>query len=186
MFADDRECSVITDFKSSETNLKWRTVNDTVMGGRSSSSVQFADGKMLFKGEINTNGGGFTSIRFPLNIADLSDYSIIQLNLKSDARFYKLTFVSDARYRGRRVSFQGDIPLTPKGELTKVNVSLDNLQASLFGRKLRGIKFNKDKVVTMGIILADGVDGPFELEVESIMACKNQAAVSDALESRND
>ena len=155
------------------------------MGGRSSSNVKFENQKMVFEGEINTNGGGFASLRFPLDIGLLSQYSTIQLKLKPDTRPYKLTFISDARYRGRRVSFQGDIPQTPIGVFKKVRLDLDGLQASLFGRKLHGVKFNKDNVFTMGVILSDGTDGPFKLVVESIMACKKVVDLAE-LKPSND
>lgn len=41
-------------------------INDEVMGGRSVSELSFSSGSgegLLFKGEINTNGGGFASCR---------------------------------------------------------------------------------------------------------------------------
>ena len=44
--------------------LAWYCVNDTVMGGRSSSTIERAeDGGLMFSGVINLNGGGFASCR---------------------------------------------------------------------------------------------------------------------------
>ena len=44
----------------------WSTVDDPVMGGRSTSSVAFGDGGLLFSGNISLeNNGGFASARSP-------------------------------------------------------------------------------------------------------------------------
>ena len=38
-------------------------LNDTVMGGRSSSNVAVDRGMLVFRGNISTKGGGFASFR---------------------------------------------------------------------------------------------------------------------------
>lgn len=44
----------------------WITVNDPVMGGRSTSNVTFGDGVLVFSGDISLeNNGGFASARGP-------------------------------------------------------------------------------------------------------------------------
>ncbi|QEN17515.1 CIA30 family protein [Mycobacterium sp. ELW1] len=44
----------------------WTTVNDPVMGGRSTSQVAYADGGLVFSGTISLeNNGGFASARSP-------------------------------------------------------------------------------------------------------------------------
>jgi hypothetical protein len=67
------------------TLLKWHRLDDGVMGGRSetllSNSKLLLAGKELsglhFKGYINTEGGGFTSIRTPLDPTVLFPTSIV-------------------------------------------------------------------------------------------------------------
>ncbi|WP_051660379.1 CIA30 family protein [Mycolicibacterium aromaticivorans] len=45
---------------------RWTTVNDPVMGGRSTSKVAYADGGLVFSGTISLeNNGGFASARSP-------------------------------------------------------------------------------------------------------------------------
>ncbi|GAA1679811.1 CIA30 family protein [Mycolicibacterium murale] len=44
----------------------WTTVNDPVMGGRSTSSVSFGDNALVFSGDLSLeNNGGFASTRSP-------------------------------------------------------------------------------------------------------------------------
>lgn len=46
----------------------WTTVNDPVMGGRSTSTVTFGDGGLVFAGNISLdNNGGFASTRGPVD-----------------------------------------------------------------------------------------------------------------------
>ncbi|WP_099252295.1 CIA30 family protein [Mycobacterium sp. shizuoka-1] len=48
----------------------WTTVNDPVMGGRSTSAVTFGDGGLVFSGTISLdNNGGFASARGPVDPA---------------------------------------------------------------------------------------------------------------------
>jgi len=131
---------------------------------------------MVFEGIINTNGGGFSSVRRTVEPGVLSSTAGFTMRVRSDGRDYKLTMRSDARYRFRRVSFQAPIPSGPAGEWRDVFIPFDNLSASIFGRTVYGATFNRDAVEEIGIIIADGVDGPFRLDVKSITACSNTPA----------
>ncbi len=62
----DPECVRVTDFSTEVEQRAWQTVNDNVMGGRSLGGPEFADGLMVFAGETNTDGGGFSSLRLAL------------------------------------------------------------------------------------------------------------------------
>jgi len=163
-------CPMEIDFKtSSEPN--WRPVNDGVMGGLSSGGPKFEDGHMVFSGVINTNGGGFSSVRAPMDSKSLKNANGLRLKLKSDGRAYKVTFRTDARYGWRQVSFQAPITSPARGEWAEVYVPFADLRASVFGRPIRGAEFNKHKVEEIGIILADGRDGPFSLTIDWIKGC---------------
>ncbi|MGB6108218.1 MAG: CIA30 family protein, partial [Mycobacterium sp.] len=57
---------VLVDFSDAGEVATWTTVNDPVMGGRSTSSVTFGDGGLVFSGAISLeNNGGFASARGP-------------------------------------------------------------------------------------------------------------------------
>ena len=60
--------AVLVDFGDPGTVAGWATVNDPVMGGRSTSQVAFADGGLRFSGTISLeNNGGFASARGPVD-----------------------------------------------------------------------------------------------------------------------
>ena len=59
---------VLVDFNNASEVAAWTTVNDPVMGGRSTSEIRFADGGLTFSGTISLeNNGGFASARGPEN-----------------------------------------------------------------------------------------------------------------------
>ena len=55
--------SLLFDFANNAPKQNWIVVNDNVMGGRSEGGFSFKKKCLLFSGNTNTNGGGFSSIR---------------------------------------------------------------------------------------------------------------------------
>ena len=166
------DCPLNIKMESAETVSMWRSVNDGVMGGLSSGGPSFEKDHMVFKGVINTDGGGFSSIRAQVAPNAFTNMSGLKLRVKSDGRIYKATFRTNARYGWREFSFQASLPVKASGEWEDVIVRFSDLRASIFGRPVRGAEFDPEKVQSVGIILADGQNGPFELSVAEMSACK--------------
>lgn len=88
------QTGILFDFSQPTTALDqtWGALDDVVMGGVSTSSLQSQAGAALFTGTVSTdNSGGFASVRTrnfepPLN---LSSYSGIELRVKGDGQRYK-------------------------------------------------------------------------------------------------
>lgn len=60
--------AILLDLGDPAAVAAWTTVNDPVMGGRSTSTVTFGDGGLLFSGTISLdNNGGFASARGPVD-----------------------------------------------------------------------------------------------------------------------
>jgi len=169
--AETPACVMKVSFDSPEDMTDWRAVNDGVMGGLSSGGPETGDGHMVFTGVLNTNGGGFSSIRRKMQPGQLKDIDSLDLRIRSDGRAYKVTMRTDVRYRFRPISFQIEIPSVPAGQWTDVNVPFSRIKASIFGRPVRGAEFDPAAIRELGIIIADGKDGPFRLDVASIEAC---------------
>lgn len=165
-------CGARVTFDTPESNTFWQPVNDGVMGGLSSGGPKFENDLMIFRGVINTNGGGFSSVRAPVLRGYLDGMSGIKLRVKSDGRAYKFTFRTRATYYGRSVSFQKEFPAVTPGEWTEIDIPFSELKATVFGRSVGDIPFQAWDVRSNGIILADGKDGPFKLEVEWLEVCK--------------
>lgn len=159
------------DFSNSQQIGAWQAVNDGVMGGRSSGGPRFEGGVMTFEGVINTNGGGFSSLRAGVQDGLLAGQTGIKMRVKSDGRDYKLTLRTDAFYRGRSVAFQAAVPQTQAGEWAEVTIPFLDLAPSVHGFPLRGPVFTPEETRSIGIIISDGKDGAFELTVDWIESC---------------
>ena len=79
---------LIFDFTEEGIDKKWMVVNDKVMGGRSEGGYSFDKKRLIFSGNTNTNGGGFSSIRtIPLDFY-LEDKTGLHIRYKGDGRTY--------------------------------------------------------------------------------------------------
>lgn len=110
----DRAANVanaITSLNLLGQELKWHRLDDGVMGGRSETALQVCTttGLLNFQGTINTNGGGFTSIRTPIpTLSD--DVKAIRIRYRGDGKTYKVLLSNG---QGLRLpSWQSDLPTT--------------------------------------------------------------------------
>ena len=169
-------CWRVEDF-GEEAAERWRVINDGVMGGLSEGFTEFSGGVASFSGTINTNGGGFSMIRTSVfrNDEQLGDAlegaEFIRLRVRSaNGRRYEFT-VQDMATNTAVMHFV-DIPVSSEGAWQEPVIALADLEARVFGTDRPNLPaFNLDEISTFGIILADGFDGPFSLEVDRIDAC---------------
>ena len=89
-------------------------VNDDVMGGRSLGDVSFDGGVMTFAGSINTNGGGFSSVRLRLEPGELAGATSAMLRVKTDGRSpYRLLVIDDLDSRPRQILHRQELDFDP-------------------------------------------------------------------------
>ncbi len=93
---------MITDFRPAGKGLNWQTVNDTLMGGISTSRIEVTSKRVArFSGTLSlANNGGFASMRSSGNLPDLSGQDALIVRAKGDGRTYQLRVRTG---RGRRV-----------------------------------------------------------------------------------
>lgn len=166
---DNDEGLVLTDFTSGTSDLGWYVVNDNVMGGRSSGDFEQDQGELSFAGSTNTNGGGFSSIRTqPLQL-DLSNRAGIALRVKGDGRRYTWRLTTDARWRGRQVSYWANFQ-TMNGAWSTVTIPFTRFVPRFRGYQLEGPALNSAQISGMGLMIYDNEDGPFKLQLASVHA----------------
>ena len=166
-------CRRITQFDGASDD--WVVVNDGVMGGRSAGIVDVVDSTMRFTGNVVTAGGGFTSVRRMLDGDELVGTERIVLRVRADDRTYGLT-LEDASRSGRRpVAHGADLviePVTDADGWNTVELAYERLEPTVFGQPIDADAFDPDTASEIGIIIADGQDGGFELTVDWIDACR--------------
>ncbi len=173
---DDLTCWRVEDF-GEEAADRWRVINDGVMGGRSEGELEFGGGVATFTGAIDTNGGGFSMIRAAVfrngeSLADaLAGAEYLRVRTRSaNGRGYELT-VQDSTTNTALMHF-ADIAVTADSAWEEPLVPLANLDARVFGTDRSTLPaFDLEQISTIGIILADGLDGPFSLAIDRIDAC---------------
>lgn len=155
-------------FSDELTVPSWRVVNDDVMGGRSSSQIELADGLLRFEGQLSlANNGGFASVRTMDQTFDLSQARALILNVRGDGRSYQLRLASSARYRGIPISYGRSFP-TEADTWTEVRIPLAEFSPSVRGFALSGPALDPSSIQEIGLLIADKREGRFKLEVASI------------------
>ena len=157
-------CRRVTDFDEPG----WVIVNDGVMGGQSAGEGSVVDGVLVFDGTIVTQGGGFSSVRGRID-GELDGAGELRFRLRTDGRAYEL-LADDALTGGQRVTHYRPIEVVGDG-WQEVSVPLSDMEPRVFGRPIEAEPFRPDLATQIGVILADGVDGPFSIEIDWIDAC---------------
>jgi len=167
--SEPQETPMITDFTPDTPDLGWYVQNDNVMGGRSQGDFEVTNKALVFAGSTNTNGGGFSSIRTRSFQLDLSNQDGIRLQIKGDGRRYTWQLQTDARWRGRRISYWADFETSESG-WTTVDIPFSDFFPQFRGYRLDGPELDTGKLREMGLYIYDKKDGPFELHIGSIGA----------------
>ena len=154
--------------------LRWQTVNDGVMGGRSQGdSSRTGNNTLRFAGEISLeNNGGFSSIRTRPQDLKLGGYDGLSIRVRGDGRTYKLALRTSRT--SQWIAYWADFE-TKKDTWTTVRIPFSNWVPTTFGRKLPGPKLRPSSINSVGFMLYDKKAGPFSLEVDSISAFRGSA-----------
>ncbi len=159
----------VTDFTEDGLEEKWITVNDNVMGGRSTGGPTFKDKQLVFSGKTNTDGGGFSSIRSRAKPMGFGGHSGLVMRVKGDGRTYKADLHAGIRMAGMNVAYRADFA-TAEGKWQEVWLPFDRFHPTLMGRPVgdRVPALKTEDIETIGFMIYDKKDGPFRLEVDSV------------------
>jgi len=156
-------------FESPDSVVGWSNVNDTVMGGVSTSSAVWESGALVFAGAVSlANNGGFTSLVSPVSGdvgAAMAGAGEIVVAGQGDGRSYVLQLRSDVT--GRRWTQTFTPPTTP-GEVV---LALSAFEASDFRlNPIAPVPVDVSSLDGMTFYSVDGQEGPFRLELSRIAA----------------
>ena len=150
--------------------LSWTTVNDTVMGGRSSASLSWNDkGHLVWSGTLSLeNNGGFVSIRAQDAWADWSAYDGVEVVLEGAGRDVQVSAQRQdmiVRAGGYRASVSTEV----RGD-TRVFIPFRAFVLKRFGRVIQGPPLSEGlkQAGRWGLLIADKRPGPFKITLKSI------------------
>ena len=162
--ADD---GVLFDFTTDGREGDWFAMDDRVMGGKSVSSLAVEPRTGAFAGDLVLDGGGFASVRTQVDL-DLSEATALELLVRGDGRAYQVRLGDDGRWDGVRWTHT----FRPRaGEWTTVRIPMEDFRPTWRGRLVRNAgELNAGSITDVGLLLSDGGDGPFRLDVRWIRA----------------
>lgn len=148
----------------------WYTVLDGVMGGRSTGSHRMTEEGLLFTGVLNTNGGGFASIRRDATGLKLGQPGErgLKLRVRGDGRRYTLRLRQPTGRRGFAASYRATFATARNNEWVEAFVPYSEMVPTWRGRSLDLPGVDPKEVDEIGISIDDGIDGPFKIEVSEI------------------
>ena len=158
----------LLDTNGKTSKIKWNIVNDTVMGGRSSSRWSKNSSALSFEGFLSLeNNGGFASVRHDLDNINLSSTDGIFIKVKGDGRKYQFRIRSQAsRWANYSQEFK-----TKKDIVQSFFLPYKDFKPSWRGRSVRNVPTLTGKDVRgIGFLLGDKVQGKFKLEILNISA----------------
>lgn len=156
------------------SSLNWNIVNDTVMGGRSSSRwISKSSSPCSFEGYLSLeNNGGFASVRCDLNNENLTKTEGIFIRVKGDGRKYQFRIRSQA---SRWANYSHEFK-TVRNKIKTFYLPFKDFEPSWRGRSLNNLPVLKGKDVRgIGFLLGDKIQGNFKLEILSISATTKKA-----------
>jgi monofunctional biosynthetic peptidoglycan transglycosylase len=143
----------------------WRSVNDGVMGGRSSGGMTADSGVLRFSGRLSLeNNGGFSSVRRLLE-QDLSKATHVRLEVRGDGRDYQFRLRQNNRLDG--VAWRAAFSTSTQWQ--QVVIPLKSFIPVWRGMRVSDAgPVTPSRIEQLGFLLADKNAGKFELEIRRI------------------
>ena len=143
----------------------WLAVNDGVMGGISAGEIVAIPMGLRFRGDLSLeNNGGFASVRRPHD-GILREATGVRLVITGDGRPYQFRMRTDERFDGVswRAIFETD------GSRQEIFLPFARFESVFRGRLVAADgPLSAERGRQIGFLLADGVDGPFQLDIWQI------------------
>ena len=167
--ADVAADKILFDFQTSAKTAAWQIVNDDVMGGLSRSGFRLTNGLAVFQGDVSLeNNGGFASVRSLPALHDLAGCDAFVIRVRGDGRSYKFTARTDRSFDS---AIYQTVFTTKKGEWEEHRLPFKQFVATFRGRVLSNEPpLDGAKVTSVGFLISDKQDGPFQVEVAWIKA----------------
>ena len=161
---------------------RFRTVNDTVMGGRSSSSLRMSgEGThAVFSGAISTDGGGFAGCSAATAGGGFGGARGVCATVRGDGQLYKVVLAEEGSGgRGGGVQYQCDF-VAPRGEWRSLKLPFASFRPSWRGRQVPDAKpLRPAAIAELGLrlsLLTDSgqpnrtlKEGAFRLDVQEVV-----------------
>ncbi|MBS3735252.1 MAG: CIA30 family protein [Phycisphaerae bacterium] len=166
------------DFTEQDDPGDWKIITDGVMGGKSQASFEPADNGAALSGTISLeNFGGFAAARAPFEKRNLKGYDGLAVRVRGDGKKYRLYIKTTALDDGLMYWAPFE---PPADEWTTMRVPF-----AKFAPHLRGVPLillaaaNDQPIHSVGLLIADKQKGPFNIQIGSITAYRDEEPADD-------
>ena len=156
-------------FAFDEPEPDWYTLDDNVMGGVSSSTVEITDtGILSFSGNMSLeNNGGFSSVRSAWYLINLNSADGVLLRVFGDGKMYRLRIHSEST--GNNIAYNAIFETTPEN-WKLVYIPFSSMVPTYFGTIVDVGRLDTSNIGSVGFMLSDKQPGEFNLQVDWIHA----------------
>ena len=161
---------IILDFRDRDEIPEWLIINDVVMGGVSTSDIEYKPaGYLKFTGNVSLkNNGGFASFRTQSKAFDLKKYEGIKIRVRGDGKKYSFRLRTDNSYNG--IAYAADFQ-SIENEWQEIEIPFNDFTPRYRGRIiLDADRLNKENIKQLGFLISDKQEGKFALEIDWIKA----------------
>lgn len=155
----------IFEFNNSVNLKNWTIIDDTVMGGKSSSTIKLdQEGNGVFEGHVSLkNNGGFSSARLNLDKKQINNCTKIGLKLKGDGKKYQFRIkAKSSDYYSYTASF------STSGKWEYIEIPLTNMIPTYRGRTLNKPNFSENHFEQISLFIGNKKEESFKLIVKTI------------------
>lgn len=142
-------------------------INDSVMGGKSSSKFKLKDNVLEFTGKVSLkNNGGFASLRMMWPFKNIKIENKLRLRVTGDGKTYQFRLRTNQGYEGAAYVYEFK---TIKDKAIDIKMDVNKFVPSFRGRKLTGMpQLHLKDVKQMGVLIADNQVGNFKIKLDRI------------------
>lgn len=163
---------ILYDFTVTGNKTEWSTLNDAIMGGKSTGGFEKVAGAMRFSGALSQdNRGGFASIKDEERLRDLAHSDGFSIKVHGDGREYALmVWTDDAPDR----VYYGATFSPSEGEWQVIDLRWAEFKAYYRGFWVAQGEVNPARIVSIGVMISDGASGPFVLDLAWVRLLENE------------
>ena len=163
------QTSMIDFGNMNEKNQDWVLLSDNVMGGITTSDIEYTKDAVVLTGNISlANYGGFSSIKTKFKSVDLSNFNGIKIRYKATNQTFVFT-LEDSKY-WTEPYYKNAISSNKNDTWEEAIIYFKDFKEMIIGQPT-GNKMpleSLNKIVRLGIMTAEKKEGPFSLEVDYI------------------
>lgn len=156
---------VLFDFTVKSNIDNWRVVDDSVMGGISSSQFFVdASGNGVFKGSVSLeNNGGFCSVQHYPKPFSLKEKRIFSIRLKGDGKKYQF------RVKSKRSNYYSYIyEFQTTTDWQTIEIPITDLYASFRGRTIEIPNYDGTSLEEIAFLVGNKKNESFQLLIDKI------------------